>query len=159
MAKKTEVDELKEFDASELERSFVLNGGTTLVSSKGSTSISDEVVAKIAGIAAREIPGVHSIATSSMSDALAGIARRVTGGDTKSRGVKVIVGKKEAIVDLQIVVHYGVSIPGVAEGVRENIISAIGEMTGLKVKEVNIGVSDLYFPADDLPDPNSKLVE
>jgi uncharacterized alkaline shock family protein YloU len=118
------------------------------VSTQGKTAIADSVVAKIVGLAAREIEGVHDLATSGAGAAIGGFATRMTGGDQRAQGVSVEVGAREAIVDLNMVVIYGVSIPQVAEAVRRNIISRVAAMTGLVVKEVNIAVSDLYFPQD-----------
>lgn len=122
---------------------------TSLITDQGKTMISDSVVAKIASIATREVEGVHSLSTRGMSDTLMGLARKVTGTETRGQGVNVEVGTKEAAIDLSLVVKYGVSIPAVAEAVRENIIETVKLMTGLIVKEVNIGVTDLYFPEDD----------
>lgn len=119
-----------------------------LVSTQGKTTIADSVVAKIVGIAAREVEGVHDLVTSGAGAAISGLATRMTGGDQRSQGVNVEVGEREAAVDLNIVVDYGVSIPQVAEAVRRNIISRVAAMTGLVVKEVNIAVTDLYFPQD-----------
>jgi uncharacterized alkaline shock family protein YloU len=51
---------------------------------------------------------------------------------------------------------YGVSIPQVAEAVRRNIISRLEAMTGLNVKEVNIDVTDLYFPEEE---PQTQQIE
>jgi uncharacterized alkaline shock family protein YloU len=109
------------------------------------------VVAKIAGLAAREVDGVHDLSTSGAGAAIAGLATRVTRGDARGQGVNVEVGEREAAVDLAMVVDYGVSIPQVADAVRHNIMDRIRSMTGLIVKEVNIDVSDLYFPDEDTP--------
>jgi uncharacterized alkaline shock family protein YloU len=122
--------------------------GLEATTPQGKTAIADNVVAKIAGIAAREIPGVHDLVTSGAGAAIAGLASRVTGGDTRSLGVSVEVGQQEAAVDLNMIVDYGVSIPQVAAAVRQNIINRVGAMTGLAVKEVNIAVTDLYFPEE-----------
>lgn len=118
------------------------------VSTQGKTTIADSVVAKIVGIAAREVEGVHDLVTSGAGAAIGGLATRMTGGDQRAQGVNVEVGEHEAAVDLNIVADYGVSIPQVAEAVRRNIISRVAAMTGLLVKEVNIAVTDLYFPQD-----------
>jgi uncharacterized alkaline shock family protein YloU len=115
---------------------------------QGRTIIADGVVAKIAGIAAREVEGVHDLSTSGAGAAVAGLAARVTRSDTRGQGVNVEVGEREAAVDLAVVVDYGLSIPQVAEAVRHNIMDRIGSMTGLIVKEVNIDVADLYFAED-----------
>lgn len=124
---------------------------TELVTEQGKTTISDMVVARIAGIAAREVPGVHDLATQGVGGAVAGLAQRIGGADTRSQGVSVEVGEREAAIDLRVVVDYGVSIPQVAEAVRRNIMNRLGAMTGLIVKEVNIDVADLYFPVEEAP--------
>ena len=121
-----------------------------LTSEHGKTTIADTVVAKISGIAAQEVDGVRGLVPFGTGQALAGLTQRITGGDdARSQMVRVEVGVREAAVDLRLTVNYGVSIPQVAEGVRRNIINRVQAMTGLIVKEVNIDVSDLYFPEDE----------
>ena len=124
---------------------------TVLVTEQGKTTIADVVVSKIAGIAAREVPGVHELVTQGVGGAVTGLAQRVTGADTRSQGVNVEVGEREAAIDLRLTVDYGVSIPQVAEAVRRNIMSRLEAMTGLIVKEVNIDITDLYFPGEEAP--------
>lgn len=119
---------------------------TELITEQGKTTIADVVVSKIAGLAAREVEGVHELVTQGVGGAVTGLAQRVTGADTRSQGVNVEVGEREAAVDLRLTVDYGVSIPQVAEAVRRNVMSRLEAMTGLVVKEVNIDVTDLYFP-------------
>lgn len=121
---------------------------TELVTDQGKTTIADVVVSKIAGIAAREVSGVHELVTQGVGGAVTGLAQRVTGADTRSQGVTVEVGEREAAIDLKLTVDYGVSIPQVAEAVRRNIISRLEAMTGLSVTQVNIDVTDLYFPEE-----------
>ena len=124
---------------------------TELVTEQGKTTIADVVVSKIAGIAAREVPGVHELVTQGVGGAVSGLAQRVTGADSRSQGVNVEVGEREAAIDLRLTVDYGVSIPQVAEAVRRNIMARLEAMTGLNVKEVNIDVTDLYFPEEEAP--------
>jgi uncharacterized alkaline shock family protein YloU len=124
---------------------------------EGRTVIADAVVAKIAGIAAREVPGVHALVSQGAQAALAGLTQRVMRADTFSQGVRVEVGEREAAVDLRLTVEYGASIPQVAEGVRRNVIDRLQTMTGLMVKEVNIEVSDLYFPDEEAPTPERRV--
>jgi uncharacterized alkaline shock family protein YloU len=122
---------------------------TELVTEQGRTTIADVVVSKIAGVAAREVPGVHELVTQGVGGAVSGLAQRMTGADTRSQGVNVEVGEREAAIDLRLTVDYGVSIPQVAEAVRRNIMSRLEAMTGLIVKEVNIDVTDVYFPEEE----------
>ena len=122
---------------------------TDLITEQGRTRILDVVVAKIAAIAVQEVAGVHSLVTQGVGGAVAGLAQRMTGSDTRAQGVQVEVGEREAAIDLAMTVEYGVSIPQVADAVRRNIMNRLESMTGLIVKEVNIDVTDLHFPEDD----------
>ena len=118
-----------------------------LDSGQGKTIIADGVVAKIAGMAAREIEGVHDLVA--IGSAIAGFAGRLSRGDQRATGVNVEVGHREAAIDLNMTVDYGVSIPQLAAAVRQNIMDRVQAMTGLIVKEVNINAADLYFPGED----------
>lgn len=117
-----------------------------LDSGHGKTVIADTVVAKIAGAAAREIEGVHDLVPLGAGATIAGLAGRLTRADQRASGVNVEVGQREAAIDLNMTVDYGVNIPQIAEAVRQNIIERVRGMTGLIVKEVNINAADLYFP-------------
>ncbi|WIX98378.1 Asp23/Gls24 family envelope stress response protein [Amycolatopsis mongoliensis] len=120
-----------------------------LVTAQGATTIADTVVQKIAGLAAREIAGVHALGGGA-SRAFSAIRERIPGATASAgQGVSVEVGEKQAAVDLQIVVEYGVAIADVARSVRRNVITGVERMTGLEVVEVNIAVGDLHLPGDD----------
>jgi uncharacterized alkaline shock family protein YloU len=115
----------------------------------GTTKIADIVVARIAGLAAREVAGVHDLTPAGLTQAFGSIAGRVTGQDQLERGVAVQVGEVECIVELNIVVEYEASIPQVAEAIRRNVGNRLQAMTGLQAKEININVADLYFPGQE----------
>ncbi|WBQ03879.1 Asp23/Gls24 family envelope stress response protein [Kribbella sp. CA-293567] len=116
---------------------------------QGKTSIADQVVSKIAGIATREVGGVHDLGgTAARTVGL--IRDRIPGSKTNlSQGVTVEVGETQAAIDLQIIAEYGVSIADLATGIRRNVISAVERMTGLEVTEVNIAVSDIHLEGED----------
>jgi len=116
----------------------------------GKTVIAQGIVAKIAGVAAREIEGVHDVVPLGAGATIAGFAGRLTRADQRTSGVNVEVGRREAAVDLNVTVDYGVNIPQVAEAVRQNIMDRVHAMTGLTVKEVNINAADLYFPEEQV---------
>ncbi|MGW5723164.1 Asp23/Gls24 family envelope stress response protein [Amycolatopsis sp. NPDC003865] len=120
-----------------------------LVTSQGATTIADTVVQKIAGLATREVPGVHSLGGGA-ARAFSAIRERIPGATASAgQGVSVEVGEKQAAVDLQLVVEYGVSIADLSRSVRRNVITAVERMTGLEVVEVNIAVGDLNLPGDE----------
>lgn len=115
----------------------------------GKTVIQHEVVAKIAGLAIREIEGVHKLVSFGAGQAVASITSSIRKNDMKDLGVRVEVGEKEAAVDARIVTKYGASIPGIAEAIRKNVTERIEQMTGLKVVEVNVDVVDLFFASGE----------
>ncbi|MFD3538592.1 Asp23/Gls24 family envelope stress response protein [Streptomyces sp. NPDC058662] len=125
-------------------------GAGTAPETRGRTTIADSVVEKIAGMATREVPGIHSLG-SGMARTLGAVKEKVPGGrPSVTRGVKVEVGERQAAVDLDVVVEYGVAIVDIAADVRTSVITAVERMTGLEVVEVNIVVDDVHLP--DEPD-------
>ncbi|MCX4822190.1 Asp23/Gls24 family envelope stress response protein [Streptomyces sp. NBC_01142] len=128
--------------------------------SRGRTTIADGVVEKIAGLAAREVIGVHAMG-SGFSRTLGAVRDRVPGSgggrSNVTRGVKAEVGEVQTALDIEIVVDYGVSISDVARDVRENVVSAVERMTGLEVVEVNIAVSDVKLPDEEEEEPEPRL--
>ncbi|UGY90663.1 Asp23/Gls24 family envelope stress response protein [Streptomyces gobiensis] len=123
--------------------------GTGDPATRGRTTIADGVVAKIAGMAARDVIGVHAMG-SGFSRTFGAVRDRVPGGSKAvTRGVKAEVGEVQTALDLEIVVDYGVSIADVARAVRENVISAVERMTSLEVVEVNIAVGDVKLPDEE----------
>ncbi len=131
---------------------------TSLETDKGTTSIAESVVAKIAAMSAREVDGVDSLG-GVLSGALASVVGRIRGDEHKTAGVGVEVGTKQAAVDISLTVMYPASIPQVAESVRQNVISRIESMTGLEVVEVNVAVADLAFAGEDDDTDSSGRVE
>ncbi|MBE3550839.1 MAG: Alkaline shock protein [Brockia lithotrophica] len=113
----------------------------------GKIVIAPEVVATIAGIAAREVEGVTDLSGGFVGDITERFGRR----RNLTKGVQVEVGQEEAAVDLSLVVEYGYALPQVAGQVQEAVRRAIETMTGLRVVEVNVHIVDLRFPSPALP--------
>lgn len=139
--------------------------GTTALnddSTTGTTTISSLVVQKVSGIATREVSGVYALG-GGVSRAFGALKERIPGsGTVTTSGVSVEVGEKQAAVDLDIVVEYGARIVDVAHAVRRNVISAVEQITGLEVIEVNIAVNDIHLPEEDEGEsetPQSSRVE
>jgi uncharacterized alkaline shock family protein YloU len=122
---------------------------SALQSTQGTTTIAQDVVQKIAGLAAREVSGVYALGGGA-ARTLGALRERIPGASQSiGQGVSVEVGEKQAAVDLDIVTEYGVPIVEVARSVRRNVISSVEGMTGLQVTEVNISVNDVHLPTDD----------
>ena len=123
--------------------------GAALQSEHGTTSISSSVVAKIAGLATREIPGVQAMGKP-MARAFGSFKVKLPGAsESTEQGVSVEVGERQAAVDIDIVAYYGESIVETATAIRENVTDRIESMTGLEVVEVNVNVDDLYIGDGD----------
>jgi uncharacterized alkaline shock family protein YloU len=121
-----------------------------LQTERGSTSISDSVVSKIAGIASQEVDGIRM--GSGGSQAVSGILGSITGGSSggsQTQGVSVEVGQEEAAIDLTVTAEYGKSIPQLSEAVRRNVANRVESLVGLRVNEVNITVSNIFFPQQE----------
>ena len=115
-----------------------------LVSDRGVTTIKDTVVSRIAGMAAREVEGVHM--GGSASRTTGGILESITGSEAQTRGVSVEVGRTEAAIDLKMGIEYGKNILQTVDEVRRRITDRIQNMTGLKVVECNATITDIVFP-------------
>ena len=119
---------------------------------RGVTSIDESVVAKIAGIAAREVQGVERLG-GAISGALSDVVGRIRGADHRTGGVGVEVGERQAAADLTLIVRYPAPIVEVTENVRHNVIDRVETLTGLEVVEVNIVVPDLAFEDEETDQP------
>jgi uncharacterized alkaline shock family protein YloU len=121
-----------------------------LATGEGQITVAETVVQKIAGKACREIAGVHAMGTTG-TRAFGAVRERIPGssGPNVAQGVGVEVGEKEAAVDLEIVVDYGVSIAELGRSIQRNVKQSVERMTGLRVVEVNIAVDDVFLPADN----------
>ena len=111
---------------------------------EGTLTIGDDVVASIAGLVASEIKGVSSLGKSSIRSSV--FKHFLKPEDSARTGVDVEVGKKEAILDLELGVIYGYYIPDVVDEVRRNVASRLKETTGLVAKEINIRIVSIKFP-------------
>ena len=109
----------------------------------GEVRIADEVVAIIAGLAATEVDGVDSMAGNITNEVIGKL-----GIKNLSKGVKVDVTEEHVSVDLSLNIKYGYNIPEVSERVQERVKSAIENMTGLTVLDVNVKIAGVNMAED-----------
>lgn len=113
---------------------------------RGITSIADEVVEKITGIAVRSVPGVYDLG-GDVARVFAAVRERIglgSAAEETDRGISVKLDGALARVDITLVIEYGFAVHPVTAQVRTNVISAIEKMLGLQVTEVNIVVDDVH---------------
>ena len=120
-----------------------------LVTDQGVTTVEETVIQKLAGLAAREVPGVHALGNAARRTFDA-ITERIPGSQTHvGGGVSVQKGETETAIDLTVIVEYGAAVVEVSEAIRFNVIRAVQHGTGLAVVQVNITVADVHLPEDD----------
>lgn len=101
--------------------------------------IADDVIAVIAEIAALEVAGIKGTATSK-TDLVQAIS-----GKKKSKGIKVEVTEHEVVIDIALIVQYGVKIHKVCHEVQERVKNSVETMTGLDVRAVDVHVVGVSF--------------
>lgn len=120
-----------------------------LQTSRGVTTLDEGVVAKIAGMAAREVPGVYDMGSAARR-AFSAVTDRIPNAQTNvTGGISVEKGETQTAIDVTVVVEYGASIVEVGNAIRRNVIEQVEGTTGLEVVEVNVNVADVHLPQDD----------
>lgn len=115
-------------------------------------TISEDVIGIIAGIAAAEVEGVSGM-TLGFVDGI----NQILGNNKKySKGVKIELEGNNVVIDLYVIVKYGVRIPDVAFSIQNAVKSQVETMTGLNVQSVNINIQGVTF---DKVDKNKKVDE
>ncbi|MCI8496034.1 MAG: Asp23/Gls24 family envelope stress response protein [Lachnospiraceae bacterium] len=102
----------------------------------GEVRIADEVVAIIAGLAATEVEGVSSMAGNITNELVSKLGMK-----NLSKGIKVDVLDNVVKVDVALNIRFGYGIPDVSLKVQERVKSAIENMTGLEVGNINIRIA------------------
>ena len=110
----------------------------------GEVQIADEVVAVIAGIAAMEVEGVSSMAGTTTREIISKLGMK-----TLSKGVRVDVLEGIVTVSLALNLKFGTNIRTTTMKVQEKVKSAIENMTGLTVADVNIRVAGVDMPEEE----------
>lgn len=106
--------------------------------------ISRDVVAGIAINAAKETEGIANVTGKfAASDIKAMFAKKNLGN-----GVKIDYLDEGIVLDMFVVVEFGISIPKVAKELQDNVKQSVSTMTGLNVLAVNINVVGVALSKD-----------
>ena len=110
----------------------------------GQVQIADEVVAIIAALAATEVEGVASMAGNITNELISRLGMK-----NLSKGVKVDVLEGVVTVSLALNMKYNYSIMDVSAKVQEKVKSAVENMTGLEVADVNVKVAGVEMESQE----------
>jgi uncharacterized alkaline shock family protein YloU len=120
-----------------------------LQTDRGVTTVEETVVAKISGMAAREVPGVYDMGNA-VRRAFSAVTDRIPNSQTNvTGGIGVEKGETQAAIDVTVVLEYGASVVEVGNAIRRNVIEQVEKATGLEVIEVNVNVVDVHLPDED----------
>lgn len=120
---------------------------TGLDNTQGRTIIAETAVAKVVGVAVREVAGVHALGSGASRSI--GAIREVVGATDLTQGVRVEVGESQVAVDIVLTAEYGYPLQTLANTVRAAVYAAVEDLVGRDVIEVNIEVTDVFIPAPD----------
>lgn len=105
----------------------------------GGVTISDGVVVKITLEALKGIEGIGALGGGS------GVFSSLM-GDKAASGISVDLREGSVDIDISLSILYGHNVPTVAEGCRRAVKEKVEDLTGLKVRAVNVLVTDIQFP-------------
>lgn len=108
---------------------------TAGMNENGEVKIANEVIAVVAGLAAAEVEGIATMGGSMTK----GIGDRI-GIKAYTKGIKLEIDSEGVKVDISLIIKYGYSIPKVTHAVQDRVKTAIENMTGISVEQVNIHV-------------------
>ena len=113
---------------------------------KGRIDVADEVVEKVAGLAAIEVEGVADVG-GDIERALETVRERIGIGHKRGdQGIKARISGREVAIDVTIMIEYGHVVVEVARKVQTNVAVQTNRMLGLNVVEVNVNVDDVRMP-------------
>ncbi|GAA2856731.1 Asp23/Gls24 family envelope stress response protein [Nonomuraea rubra] len=115
---------------------------------KGRIKVADEVVEKVAALAALEVAGVADLG-GDLARAFESVRDRIGIGSRRgNQGVSAQIQDRQVAVSLTIVVEYGHVVMDVASEVKTNVARTVSRMLGMRVMEVNVTVDDVRLPGE-----------
>jgi uncharacterized alkaline shock family protein YloU len=116
---------------------------------KGQITIEDEVVEKIAALAALEVEGIADLG-GDVERVIESVRSRIGVGQRRGdQGVKAEIQNNEVTLDVVVVVEYGAIVMDVAKAVKGNVARVVSRMLGMRVTSVNVTVDDVHVPGPD----------
>lgn len=106
---------------------------------RGSINISEDVIAVMVGAAIHEVEGVAGLSNTIGSELADFIGRK-----SVTKGVKVQFVEDKIVVDVIVMVRFGVKINEVGVKIQEAVASAVESMTGLD-SIVNVHISGISY--------------
>jgi uncharacterized alkaline shock family protein YloU len=111
----------------------------TVTTDLGKITIVEDVISMVAGNAAIECAGIVAMASKRATDGIV----ELLGRENMRRGVRVQTTEEGAVIDLFIIVEYGVAISAVATTVVETVKYRVETLAGVTVSKINVTVEGI----------------
>ncbi|MPW26040.1 Asp23/Gls24 family envelope stress response protein [Alkalibaculum sp. M08DMB] len=105
----------------------------------GYINIAEGVIANIAGLSAMECYGLVGMASKRSTDGFVDLLK----GENLKKGVKITKHENRVIIDLYVIIEYGVKISVVAENIIGKVKYNVEKQTGLSVEKINVIVESV----------------
>ena len=106
----------------------------------GHVSISDDVIASVAGGAAVSCYGIIGMASKNqVKDGITEILRK----ENYAKGIVVKKDEEKLVIDLYVIVMYGTKISEIANNVQSSVKYQIEKTLGVKVNAINIYIQGI----------------
>lgn len=102
----------------------------------GEVSISNNVISEIAGAVATKCYGVVGMASRNKKDGIVNLLKP----DSMSKGINVTVEDDGVVIELHLVVEYGININTACKSIVNRVRYTIENSAGIKVNRVNVKV-------------------
>lgn len=105
----------------------------------GEVTISNNVIAEIAGAVATKCYGVVGMASRNKKDGIVNLLKP----DSMSRGISINVENDGVVVEIHLIVEYGVNINTVCKSIVNRVRYTIENSIGIMVNRVNVRVEGI----------------
>lgn len=116
----------------------------------GEIKISEDVILTVAGLAVSEVKGITVV--NSLTD---GFVEKFV-KKNYGKGIRVVMNENDVVIDIHIIVDYGLKIPDVAWELQETVKKSIETMTHLTCSKVNIFVESVNIEKEPKTDDNTE---
>lgn len=105
----------------------------------GNIFIDSDAIAATAGLATMECYGVIGMASVSPASGIIKLLKR----EHFTKGINIKMENNQVIIDLHVIISYGIKIPVVAKNIISGVTYAVENSTGIKVKKVNLNIEGI----------------
>ena len=102
----------------------------------GVIKLSQTVFAHIVGNVVNNCYGVVGMASKNAAEGIVSLLKK----DNYEKGVIVSADGSDLVIDVHIIVSYGINLPAISRSIAKEVKYIVEKMTGFKVKKVNVHV-------------------